>query len=346
MTADRQTAALDRELLATAAAWRLRIASEDQEPDPAVAEAFSRWLAARPEHAEAFDRTGVAWDLLEPHAAEPEVIRARRDALDFARRSGERRWGLDPTRRAAFRMAASIAAVIAIGAVTWPLVDGKDVYRTGHTERRQVTLADGSQVALDSDTKLVVRYTRAARQLRLERGQARFDVAHNPYRPFSVTARDRTVVATGTAFNVDIVGPVVHVTLIEGSVVVKPARIASAAASKAPPRVVALRSGQQLEAVEGSAIAKVQAVHADDATAWEQGKLIFDDVPLAEAAARVNRYASRKVVIPEKQVASLTVSGVFRTGDADTFARAMAQYLNLQAAFGDDQIALTSRPTS
>jgi len=343
MTADRQTLEIDRELLQTAAAWRLRIAGDDSEPDPAVSEAFNQWLAARPEHAEAFDRAQAAWDLLEPHAAAPEVIRARRDALDYAKRTGERRWGLDPDRRAMFRIAASVAAVVAIGAVSWPMIDGKDVYRTHHGERRQVTLADGSQVALDSDTKLVVRYTDQARQLTLERGQARFDVAHNPFRPFSVTARDRTVVATGTAFNVDILGPSVHVTLIEGSVIVKPVTERAMLQPPASPaaRPVALKAGQQLATVTGSAGATIQPVKVDDATAWERGKLIFDDVPLAQAAERVNRYADRKVVVPDERAAKLTVSGVFKTGDADDFARAMAQYLHLQATFSDNQISLT-----
>ena len=81
-------------------------------------------------------------------------------------------------------------------------------------------------------------------------------------------------------------------------------------------------------------------------TAWERGKLIFDNVPLAEAAMRVNRYAERKVVIADPQVAGLYVSGVFQTGDADAFARAMAEYLGLQAGFGDREIVLSARASS
>jgi transmembrane sensor len=336
---DIRTTQVDRELLETAAGWRLRIEGSDSEPDAAVSAAFNRWLAADPSHAEAFDRTAAGWDLLERHSAAPEVIRARRDALDYAKRTGERRWGFDPARRASFRIAASIAVAAALGAVTWPMVDGKDVYRTGVGERRQVTLADGSRVALDSNSKVSVRYSDEARRLTLERGQARFDVAHNPYRPFSVTAEDRTVVATGTAFNIDIFDRKVEVTLIEGSVIVRPAREAAAA------KPVALKSGQQLAVVTGSPKATVQAVKTDDATAWERGKLIFDDVPLAEAASRVNRYAERKVVIRDPQVAGLTVSGVFQTGDADAFARAMAQYLDLQASFSDREVILAATPS-
>ncbi|MGE5502144.1 MAG: FecR family protein, partial [Ignavibacteriales bacterium] len=209
----------DRELLEEAAAWRLRIFGED-EPAPEDAEAFDRWLSASPRHQQAFDRTGDAWDLFEPHAAAPEVIRARRDALEFARRSSRNRWASGLTRRGGFRIAASIAVAAVLGAVSWPMIDGVDVYRTHLGERREVTLSDGSTVALDSNSRVRVHYTADARQLTLEKGQARFQVAHNRARPFSVTAGDRRVVATGTAFNIELLGKRVNVTLIEGSVVV------------------------------------------------------------------------------------------------------------------------------
>lgn len=332
----------DRELLETAAAWRLRVFG-DSEPTAEDAAAFEHWLSASPRHQTAFDRASAAWDLLEPHTAAPEVIRARRDALDYARKAGERRWLREPGRRTALRIAACAVAAVALGASVWPLVDGVDVYRTHRGERREVTLADGSSVLLDANTKLRVRYTDEARRLTLDKGQARFQVAHNAYRPFTVTAGDRTVVATGTAFNVDLLGRAVRVTLIEGSVVVRPVAAAPVrlTARPAPAPVVALKSGQQLTAVEGVSAASVQSVKVADATAWERGKLVLDNVPLAEAAARVNRYTERKVVVDDPAVADLRVSGVFQTGDADTFARAMAQFLKLDADFEGDRIHLT-----
>jgi hypothetical protein len=70
--------------------------------------------------------TAAAWDLLEPHTAAPEVIRARRDALDYARKAGERRWLREPGRRTALRIAACAVAAVALGASVWPLVDGVD----------------------------------------------------------------------------------------------------------------------------------------------------------------------------------------------------------------------------
>src|SRR3546814_3966246 len=82
-------------------------------------------------------------------------------------------------------------------------VCSSDLYRTVLGERRVVTLADGSTVSLDAASEVRVAYSERARELALVRGQARFDVAHDPRRPFAVQARDQRVVATGTAFNVD-----------------------------------------------------------------------------------------------------------------------------------------------
>lgn len=325
---------VDRELLEAAAAWRLRIFGEN-EPDPAEAEAFERWLSADPLHQEAFDRTTTAWDVLEPHAAAPELIRARRDALDHVRRAGTERWASRISRRASFRLAASVALAAVLGATAWPLLDGVQVYRTSFGERRQVTLADGSVVSLDSASRVKVRYTADARRLSLLKGQARFDVAHNAARPFSVDVGDRRVVATGTAFNVEILGREVNVTLLEGSVVVAPVGAPAA-------KVVPLRAGEQLVASVGAAAPRVDPIKVEDATAWQRGKIVLDNVPLQQAILRVNRYSDRKVVVADGEAAALTVSGVFQTGDPDTFARAMAQYLGLQATFGDREIVLAS----
>ena len=324
---------MDRDLLQTAAAWRLRIFGEG-EPDPAEAAAFDRWLSADPRHQEAFDRTSAAWDLLEPHTATPEVIRARRDALDYVRKAGGRRWASRISRRTSFRIAASVAAAVVLGAAAWPLVDGAEVYRTGLGEHRQITLADGSTVSLDSASRVKVRYTDAARRLTLLKGQARFDVAHNAARPFSVDAGDRRVVATGTAFNVELLGRDVNVTLLEGSVVVAPVQRAA--------KAVPLKAGQQLVASVGAAAPRVEPIKIEDATAWQRGKIVLDNVPLEQAALRVNRYSDRKVVVGDEAAAALTVSGVFQAGDPETFARAMAQYLRLRADFGEREIVLSS----
>ncbi|HEX6866428.1 MAG TPA: FecR domain-containing protein [Caulobacteraceae bacterium] len=317
-------------VLEAAADWRLRMDAPGWTPaDEAALEA---WLAADPAHADAFDRTGQVWEFFDEHAASPEMMRARRDAIDRAQRhAAGPGWLLRMPRPA--KIAAGIAAAIVLGAGIYPLVDGKDVYRTGFGERRVVTLADGSKLSLDGRTKIVVRYTRAGRDLKLLSGQARFDVASDPLRPFKVAARDQTVVATGTAFNIDVSAPVVCVTLIEGHAVVL-----DRDAIKAKP--VELGAGQQLLA-PANAKPVVEVANLTEATAWQQGKIIFDDEPLTEAVERVNRYTKRHVTVSGEAARAQHVSGVFDAGDVDAFVEAVTYYLPVTAKVSGDEIVLS-----
>ena len=320
-------------VLDAAAAWRMRV----DEPGWSLADeqALAAWLAEDDSHAQAFARTGQVWDFFEEHAAAPEMMRARRDAIDRAQRRAGHRWagaGWLLRAPAPARIAAGIAAAVVLGAGAWPLVDGVDVYRTGFGERRVVTLDDGSKLSLDGRTRIEVRYTKGARELKLVAGQARFDVARDPLRPFKVAARDQTVVATGTAFNIDVSAPMVCVTLIEGRAIVL-----DRDALKAKP--VELRGGQQLVApVDAPPV--VEVADLGEATAWQQGKIIFDDEPLAQAVERVNRYSERQVVVADAAARAQRVSGVFDAGDMDAFVEAVTYYLPVEAAADDDRIVL------
>jgi transmembrane sensor len=339
--------------LAEAAGWRVVLSEADVE----TSDAFEAWLATDPCNAEAWAEAQALWDHFGEHAASPEIIAARRDALERASRSQRRRlyagrrWsaGLD-------RIAASIAAVAVLaalgGAGAW-WVTKADIYRTGLGERRTVMLADGSRVSMDSDTVLKVRLLPDARKLDLIRGQAQFDVTHDVSRPFSVHARDQTVVATGTSFNVDLMGPSVFVTLIEGRVSVLQDRATPPLghASQAPRLVLArLVSGEQLITADPGArgavipisAVQVEKVNVDKATAWESGQLIFEDEPLASVAQRISRYAPHPV-IAEGAVGALRISGVFNAGDISTFIDTIQRAFPVQAQQNDDGAVVLRR---
>lgn len=326
--------------LAEAAAWRVRLAETDTESS----EAFEVWLAADPAHEAAWATVQATWSRFGDQATAPEIMAARRDALGRARRRGRMRWGRSSN---AGRWAAAIAAVvvIAVGAGTWVWTSVQpQEFRTELGERRSVTLADESKIALDSNTVVQVRYERNARKLELLSGQARFDVAHDVERPFSVHARDQTIMATGTAFNVDLLGPKVLVTLIEGHVVVLADRATGRAGARAAsPPSVELHAGQQL-AVTGAKPPEVLAVSTDKATAWETGQIIVDDEPLADVAERVSRYADHPVVVRDQAAGALHLSGVFNVGDVSTFVDTVTRYLPVRAkVLPDGEIDLSHR---
>jgi transmembrane sensor len=318
--------------LAEAAAWRARLAEQKLDSDPSL----EHWLASDPLNAAAYERAEAIWDEMGELSSTPEFMDLRRGALDIAARQGRRN-------RGAYRLARPIAAalatlaIIGAGGGTWWMVNRPQTYETTLGERRVVPLSDGSQVWLDSDSKVAIRYTSDARKLELLRGQARFDVAHNVARPFSVKARDETVVATGTSFNIDLTGSDTLVTLIEGHVAIldgagRRSTPAQTRQQAGPPHTVDLVAGQELD-VMAAAPPIIKTVDLERATAWEDGRLVFEDEPLSMAALRISRSSARRVSV-DPAVANLKISGVFNAGDVDGFAQTMSLYLPVRSEPG------------
>ena len=322
------TVSVELDRILEAAAWQARLA---EVPGTCQRE-FEVWLAQDPRNAEAWKRVRAPWKCLGEHATSPGLIQRRQAALAHAHNAGQAHW--TPLRRFRLptRLAAAAVVFVAIAVASLFVWQAQrfDTYRTRAGERRVVTLADGSQIALDSQSEVRVRYSAQARELALVSGQARFDVTHDVERPFSVTARGHKVIATGTAFNVDLLGPDLLVTLIEGHVVVAGGAIDPGSMDR-----IALDAGQQL-VISSRASPSVTRVNVDHATAWESGQLVFEDEPLSTVIARVSRYGERPILIEDERISSLRISGVFHEGDVDGFVSTLISYLPVRAQQGRD----------
>lgn len=314
------------ERLIVAAAWRVQLTEAGCDATPE----FEAWLAGEGNVA-AWARVNAPLSLISQYTSESETLAVRAAALTHARMSHVQ----PQDRKARLHLIGTIAATLfvaisAAGAWNW-ITSQPDDYSTALGERRVIALHDGSKVSLDSDSEVTVRFFPHARELHLLKGQARFDVAHDPQRPFSVVARDQTVIATGTAFNIDLAGPRVLVTLIEGHVIVLKVRssqkfLASASVNKV--QQVELRAGQELDSpADGMPI--VEATNIQRVTAWTSGQLMFQDEPLKDVVARVNRYAETPIEIDDPKVASMKISGVFNTGDVGGFVQIITKFLPL-----------------
>lgn len=300
---------------------------------------FQRWLDANADHAEAFARTSAAWDELNEHAAAPEMMALRQAAIADSRAAGLARWR---TSRAARRrwptaIAASIV-LVAVGAAGYDLLLGaaEQTYATAIGQRQSVTLADNSRVDIDADSEISIAFTPTQRIVHVLRGQAYFGVEKDPARPFIVESHDRRVIATGTEFDVERLENGVRVTLVQGHVVVRRADATGA-------RDEALAPGDQLtDQAEGPP----KLVHLSSilgATAWRQGKLLFDNEPLASAAATMNRYSHLQVTA-DASVADIHVGGAFNAGDTTSFVGAVKAYYPVEAVSeAPDKIRLVRR---
>ena len=313
--------------LAEAAAWRVRLS----EAGLSGSLEFDIWLR-EPGARAAWQQVNGAWAMFDTLAHEPEMIAARQAALGDAKRAGAR-LSMPRVMRplAAIAAVLLIAAVAGVGSYTW--LNRPDDYQTAAGERRVVTLADGSRLSLDASSEVTVQYRKHARDLHLLKGQARFDVAHDKSRPFSVVAGNQRVIATGTAFNIDMAGPKVFVTLIEGHVVVVNEDNAGR---------WELRAGQQLAALPALP-PHIAPANTAKVTAWTIGQIVFDDEPLSSVVERVNRYSSTRILIADPGVAQMRISGVLNAGDAPGFVEIVTHYLPVKAVpEGDGAIALQS----
>lgn len=306
---------VDERRITEAAGWKVRL----NEAGVESSYEFEAWLAADPANEIAWKQVEAPWDLFGEQASSPLAVKLRRDALN--------RVHLRPPlyRRPWFAIAASIVLVVFTGLSflrSWSWAEQPTVYQTAHGERRSVLLADGSHVSLDAETELRVMLSAGKRDLELVQGQARFDVAHDVRRPFSVLAGGQSVVAVGTAFNIDLSEKRPRITMIEGKVEVFDASQASS--GQAPRRLTALIHGQQLSFTAQSAI--VRPANVEAATAWNNGQLIFDDEALATVVSRVSRYSTKPITVAP-DVATLKVSGVFQSNDVDGFVETIGGYL-------------------
>jgi len=307
--------------------WCVRLASANLSPEEQAE--FDAWMAADEDNRAAFDKALQVWQALHAVGDTPELIGQRADALNALRRANRKRWSRNVFGRLERPLA--IAASFALVAIaSFLLLAGRpEVYETGIGERRTFSLEDGSRISLDANSRVSVDLESDRRELLLLSGRAKFDVAKDTARPFTVTAGEHTVVATGTAFSVEKLQGKVHVIVYEGHVALLPEKDASASelrrvVAHAAPVAARVTPGDELIASlegSGSAIVKTDVART---LAWEGGQLNFLDEPLSSAIERLNRYEELKLVVADERAGGILVNGVFNAGDGEAFVEALA----------------------
>jgi transmembrane sensor len=314
---------------ATAAEWVLR--QEKGELTEANQRRFADWLAEDPSHVAAYEDALWALDATSRHAGEPEILALRKAALEARGNAGRaRRWagalGLVAAAVAGFALWSTRPNDLpsAVGTATRVAGTSGDakasVYRTRIGERSAVVLPDGSVATLDTDSQIRVAYTSRERAVYLLNGQGLFDVAHDEAMPFQVYAKGQRITAVGTIFNVRIEGEQVKVSMVEGSVRVR---------TDSSPKELMLSAGE-VAVVEPAKPLVIRPVDARLVGSWAGGLLVFNDTPLSDAVAEINRYNTRPIAIADAAVGAYRVSGVFKSNDPEHFSRAMAEVLPIE----------------
>ena len=301
-----------------AAAGVARLAADDVSASDRAD--FQEWLSTSPEHQKSFNEAqqtwvrSTRWRGSRPLANVPSPRRSVRRSRAAAPSSTRRRLrrgrrvpaGSPSSPRPSFS-ARLWWAVSVLHEEPPQLAATAPELRTNVGERRREVLADGSVVWLNTDTEILVALSPARCSLRLVSGEAYFDVAKDPTRPFVVSAGDRTITAIGTAFNVTNRGSEVRVTVVEGTVVVarRPAAAKIGPAPRAIPssRAAAVAEGPtRVTRAQEAVLAEAEVTVSDLAPevvahegSWREGRLFFDAVTLKEMVGQLEPYLGAHV---------------------------------------------------
>jgi transmembrane sensor len=300
-----------------AAGWLARLQSGR---DPNIDSKLKQWRDADPRHAAAFDRVRRSYEQAGLLRHSPIIASERHEA---------------PIRSSAWKPLPALAAAAAI-VILVPF--GLAVFRDGGSpfggteavllmthvgQIRQVGLADGSKVTLDTATKVDVEIGRLRRTALLRYGRVRFQIAPAKA-PFVVETTGTTITARNGVIDVEQVGEEGHVRVLAGTVDIR-----GWAQGQAGPFTL---TGGHAATVNSSGAKQTNDVAA--ASDWTKGMLQFDGTPLAEAVSLANRYSEHHIILVG-DLAALRVTGAFRAGDTSGLAKAIA------AAFG---LSLQKRP--
>lgn len=203
-------------------------------------------------------------------------------------------------------------------------------------EQKNVTLADGSKLHLNTNSIVTVDFSSNARNVVLLRGEAHFEVAHDKSRPFSVTAGNNTVTAVGTAFNMQYVNDdAFELVVTEGKVLVKD-RFSVASNDLLFGKKPITEEGLLMFAGEKATVKdKVEAREnlsqndIDDDLAWQQGMIVFKGEPLEAVLAEIGRYTPVRFNISDDNLRKRRVAGYFRVGDIDGLLSALKSSFNI-----------------
>jgi transmembrane sensor len=296
---------------------------------------FEHWLDDSTLHRVAFLRIEQVWD----RSARLRALSAGRMAGEIPPPGDWAPWWTRPTARDAARrlltrraLAAAAAAFIALG-VGFALWPAQSSYRTPVGGLASVPMADGSKVTLNTDSRIRVAVSRQERRVDLERGEAFFDVAADPSRPFVVQAGNKKVIVLGTKFSVRREADDLQVVVTEGKV-----RIESAG----PPQAVV--AGTVAQASDAGVLLQQEGVaSAEESLSWRTGTLVFRDATLADAVTEFNRYNTHKIVIEDEAVGSYAVAGSFKADNVDAFVRLLARGYPLRVEQRDDELVIKAR---
>jgi transmembrane sensor len=307
-----------------AAKWVVRLAEANPEQREIVNAALEQWLAHDVRHRGAFVRAQGVWHGLDRYAS-------------LAGRGGHPGDRLEPRISRRLMLLGGTAVALAATGGGFLFFDGRSaansMYRSNLGEVRELRLADGSQLVLNTESSVAVHFGRKERDIRLLQGEALFRVAKHR-NPFVVYTADVVVRAVGTVFSIRRYATHVAVLVTEGVVEVQSAKegtwrvAANQAADVNSEGLIETRSVQEVDAVRR--------------LAWRSGMVSFAGEPLSVAVEEINRHNRRRIIVDDAELGTKPIVGSFRASDTQTFALVVAAALDATVEDGAETVHLRS----
>jgi transmembrane sensor len=321
----------------TAEEWAARAQSADLSRHEQMV--FDAWLKANPRNAEEYARCNKLGHLAAQLRAHPDLVNAMPAYAMLAQASHR-----SPHRPVLWAGGLAVAAAMVAMVIAPPSqirLRESNTFVTAHGEQRQVPLADGSRVNINTSSELTVAFTNNERRVELKRGEAFFDVTRDPGRPFIVRAGDSEIRVVGTKFSVRRDAGSTEVVVTEGKV-----NVVTDAIHHSPllPEKIDLLPGNALRLDHASDQVKLASIDPERATSWRSGNIEFDASTLEDVIAEVNRYTAKQFVIEGERLKTIRLSGHFKIGDASSVKFALQEGFQIQAVEHDDEILLRPGP--
>lgn len=301
-------------------AARFLMRRDEGDWSPADQADLNRWLAESLMHKATYWRLEEGW-------RQTDRLRALYDPVEM-RRPAQRRWHA----LASFALAASLVMAI-VGFAMWPRAGPAQIVtlETNIGERRTAHLPDGSTIELNTNTKMRLALERGRRIAWVSGGEAYFQIAHDPKRPFVIHAGAHDVTVLGTKFSVRREGDLLRVAVVQGAVQLKGVGHSAALGSTVLP------AGSTAAANSAATIVRREPVDVlERGLRWRDGMLVLDGKTLGQAVDELNRYSRIPIIVNGGNLAAMPIGGTFQVANREGFIRLLSQVYDVRVSRGAD----------
>lgn len=300
-------------------------------------EELLNWVSASSENQRLFQQHALAWnkeDILTPAINVNRALQALNSRIDLIEEKSVKR-----SHPVWLKIAATASILAITSALIWRLLVPSErlEYAEANTspgQRTTIQLPDGSTVHLNASSTLryPIKFTSGTREVFLH-GEAFFQVTRNPSKPFIIHTNDVNTEVLGTSFNINADSAAVAVTVVTGKVKVSD-RTKQETLLPNEHVEVALHSGEMTRS----------HVELDVAMAWMNNTLVFDDLPLDEAARKLERWYGTRVVLENARLTHCRITGTYKNESLNHVLEAITFSTGSKVQMsGDGSVMLTGK---